>query len=357
MTSEPEPTQRLAHLTHRTVSGETLLSYRGVSGEDLQDAATVSGADQAPESLIARSLQLADGTQVRQLLVDPARRKDGYQRLDNEILAGLRLARQARSRPYPPEVSRLIGYAADSISPFALLEPYRGESADAVAGHLAPTGQHEFRVSLLTGLRWLAEAGIAHCGIGPSTVRWDGEHVLITDFSLATVIGARQQVIAPPAWAALRSQTGLASEGDDILAAGLLIYYVLAGEELTDPGKLDDWPGLGDLLAEVFRKDPGLRPSARELLTERLGARDPVPRGLGIDPALEQGRREFDARRKAKHPELSLGEVAGTSASPASEQEGKNDAGGPAGRLRRLRLLIGGLVTALVVAGLVAWAR
>ena len=137
----------------------------------------------APEFLAARPIRLADGTELRQLRVAGTARRAGYERLDNEILAGLRLREVTGPAGYPPEVSRLYGYEADSADPYALLEPYRGEPLTVAGQHLLGSEQHQFQVSLLTGLCWLAAAGIAHRGIAPTTVRWDGRHAQITDFS------------------------------------------------------------------------------------------------------------------------------------------------------------------------------
>jgi serine/threonine protein kinase len=267
-------------------------------------------------------------------------------------------------------VSRLIGYEATSAEPFALLEPYRGETLGTVARRLLPGDQHRFQVSLLTGLCWLATAGIAHRGIGPSTVRWDGQHVQITDFSLATVIGARREAIGAPPWAAPEQRPGQGrgqvGAQDDVWAAGRLIHYVLTGEELTDRRQLADWPGLGTLLAGVFGP-PEERPSARELLTRRLRESTPVPQGIGADPLLEEGRAQFYHQRARKHPGIApafaAAGQAGEQTGPATASGPQADASGPkAGQgdqapsaARRLRLLIGGLATALAVIGLAVW--
>ena len=286
-------------------------AYGGVPGGAGQVAATVEGeAEPAPPYLTARRVRLTDGSQARQLRIGPVERATGYRRLDNEILAGLRLCRLVGEACYPPEVSRLIGYEADSAEPFALLEPYRGEPLAAAARRLLPDEQHRFQASLLRALCWLTAAGIAHRGIGPSSVRWDGEHVRITDFSLATVIGAPREVIGALPWAAPEQRAdragqarGDVSSRDDVWAAGRLIHYVLTGEELSHLGQVADVPGLEDLLAGVFGPPEG-RPTAAELLTGRLRQPHPVPRGLTAALSLEDGRAQFYAIRARKHPGL-----------------------------------------------------
>jgi serine/threonine protein kinase len=186
--------------------------------------------------------------------------------------------------------------------------------------------------------------------------------VQITDFSLATVIGARREAIGALPWAAPEQRPGQVQgrvgEHDDVWAAGRLIHYVLTGEELTDRRQLADLRGLGSLLAEVFGPPEG-RPTAAELLTRRLSESNPVPRGLGADPLLEEGLRQFCVQRARKHPDIAPPGQSGEQPGPAQPQA---DASGPrAGRgdparpaTRRLPLLAG-LAAALAFLGLVVW--
>jgi hypothetical protein len=291
MTSDPpEPDEQLD------------ISYHAVSGEQVHTQATVSGiADHLPVSLLARSIELADGTPARQLLVDEAQLPAGYQCLDNEILAGTWLYQLTKSRRYPDQVSRLIGYAADGAEPFALVREYDGEPAAAAARHLTPEEQRLFQVSLLTGLRWLAEAGIAHCAIGADTVRWDGDRVLITDFSQATVFGVSRDAPGRQIRQGYGLRTGPVTDRDDVWAAILLCYYISEGQDFSGPDQLANWSAGGDLAAELMAGPEGCQ-SAHEILTTRLGAADPVPRRTGPDPALARGIEEFFRVRKAKHP-------------------------------------------------------
>ena len=231
-------------------------------------------------------------------------RKAGYERLDNEILAGLRLREATESFFYPREVSRLYGYEATSADPYALIEPYRGESLTEAGQYLLESEEHQFQVSLLSGLCWLAAAGIAHRGIAPSTVRWDGRQAQITDFSMSTVIGAPREAIGTPPWAAREQRPGYASGRvsvqDDTWAAGRLIFYIHTGEELTDRRQIDERPTLKNLLAGVFGPPEG-RPTARDLLS-RLNVECPVPLALERRSRLDAGRRHFYAVRASKHP-------------------------------------------------------
>ena len=167
----------------------------------------------------------------------------GYDRLDNEILAGRLLYEVAGWGGYPPEVTCLYGDEATSADPYALFEPYRGEPLSQVGTHLFTDEQEAFEVSLLTGLCWLAAAGIAHRTLSPDTVLWDSQRrrAQITDFSRSTVFGAPREAIAgSPNWVAREARPGRASsivsERDDIWAAGRLIFYVRSqGEDLSGP--------------------------------------------------------------------------------------------------------------------------
>ena len=341
------------------------LTFHTVAGPVVQAIATIgSRREQVGTCLAARWLWLADGAELRQVLIDGAARQEGYERLDNEILAGLRLARAAAPTAYPPEVSRLYGYDPVSAEPFALLEPYRGEALAEVGQQLLPDDHHQFQISLLRGLCWLAAAGIAHRGIGPSTVRWDGRQVQITDFSQATVIGAPRTVIGAPPWAAPEQRDdhvgGEVSGKDDIWAAGRLIFYVRTGEQLTAKGQLTDWPALVSLLDGVFGP-PEDRPTAAEMLVGRLGEASPVPRGVDPDRKLEEGRRRFYAVRARKHPpQTALVEQAWGPPTPPGPQVGQAQVqsdGGPGGGRRGTRRFgwrAGGTATMLALTS-VSW--
>jgi serine/threonine protein kinase len=230
---------------------------------------------------------------------------------------------------YPPEVSRLYGDEAASADPYALFEPYHGEPLRQVGTHLFEEEQEAFEVSLLTGLCWIAAAGIAHRGLSPDTVLWDSQlrRVQITDFSLSTVFGApRKAVMGPPDWVAREQRpgkvSGRVSERDDIWAAGRLIFFVRnQGEELADRGQIAA-SGLGDLLDGVFGPPEG-RPTATELLVNRLRRRNPVPRGAAAgSERLREGRRRFWDTRTRKHPTAPL---------PPEAAEDADGADGPAG--------------------------
>ena len=288
------------------------LTFRRVTGEpDHAVVAVDSTESHVAEYLIARWIWLDDRTELCQLRVIPGPgRSAGYERLDNEILAGRRLHEVTKRVGYPPVLSHLYGDEAESVDPYALLEPYRGEPLHAVVGQMMQVEQRAFEASLLTGLCWLEVAGIAHRGLSPSTVRWDShtQQAQITDFSLGTVFGVPREAIGPADWVGPEQRpgkkvSGLVTEHDDMHAAGRLIYYVRSqGEQLQSKSQLAV-EAYADL--DPFFDQPDRRPTARELLASRLGAGDPVPRGFGGYEWLKDGYERFDFWRQDKHPDIS----------------------------------------------------
>jgi serine/threonine protein kinase len=284
---------------------EVTLTYHSAAGERTTSTFEISGQDRpAPWPLRARQLFRGD-MELWQVFPGEEHRELGYERLDNEILAGLRLARLAARGGgivgYPAQVSRLHGYEADSAEPFVLLYPYRGETFEEVGRRLLPDDQARFQVSLLEGLRWLGAAGIAHRALTPGAIRWDRDtqQAQITDFSQATVFGVPRTVAGTGNWAGPEQRraeeiSGCVSERDDVWGAGQIICYLLTGEPLTSQAQLAGVPDPAGLLAGVFAP-PEARPDARELL-RRLGARDPVPRQLTADP-LQPWRERFASIR------------------------------------------------------------
>jgi hypothetical protein len=124
------------------------------------------------EFLLARRVWLADDTELRQHTVtDNAHRSSGHDALDSEILAGRLLSEVAGWDSYPPEVPCLYGDEAASATPYALFEPYRGEKLSRKAvRQLTEDEMEAIQVSLLTGLCWLAAAGISHRALNPDTL-------------------------------------------------------------------------------------------------------------------------------------------------------------------------------------------
>ncbi len=300
------------------------LQFRRVTGEQTEAEVRTDDEDfPAGEYLLARRVWLDGDTELRQHRVVPGPlRGVGYDRLDNEIIAGRLLYEAAGWGGYPPEVTCLYGDEASSADPYALFEPYRGERLSQVGTHLLTEEQEAFEVSLLTGLRWLAAAGIAHRTLSPDTVWWDSQRrqVQITDFSRSTAFGApREAITGSPGWVAREARpgsvVGVVGERDDIWATGRLIFYVRSqGDELANRAQLAE-SGLSELLDGVFGPPEG-RPTAMELLVERMRRPDPVPPGTGRHRGLREGRMHFWEARQRKHPDAAIPPEAADDADP-----------------------------------------
>jgi serine/threonine protein kinase len=293
-----------------------MLWFRRVTGEYEEVAARVDDAEfPAGEFLMARTVWLEDGTpngrELRQHRpVSGDRRPEGYIRLDNEILAGRRLHQMADWSGYPSEVARLHGDESTSADPYALFEPYRGEPLREVGANLFDDEFDKFLVGLLTGLCWLASAGLAHRAISPDTVWWDSDSVQITDFSRSAPFGtARTPLGGPWAWIARESRPGTCygtvGPTDDVWAAVRLIYFVRSrGEDLQDFGKLAE-SGLvqmfNGLLGPVFGPPEG-RPTASDLIEHGLRRPHLLPGLVDGSKPLIRGRQSFLNAREHRHP-------------------------------------------------------
>ncbi|MGI5171202.1 protein kinase domain-containing protein [Spirillospora sp. CA-253888] len=254
----------------------------------------------------------------------------GARALDNEILAGLRLRRVAPVVPAgrPFEVARLVGHDTTGNEPFALVEPYRGRPCGEEAARLLPHDLRRFQTSLVVGVRRMVAAGIVHRGLGPHTVRWDGDRVQITGFGHAALVGETRTAVGTPPWSAPEQRpervAGEVTDRDDLWAVGCLVHYVATGTEpeFTEPGSagpepgapLDLPPDLARLLADLFAA-PERRPAVAEML-RRVGAPDPVPHAPEPDPETVRGHREFHTVRAAKNPAPPPAEAAPEPAAP-----------------------------------------
>ncbi len=289
------------------------LQFRLYNGEQIEAEAEVDDAEfPAGEFLLARKVRLEDGTDLRQHRpTSGSQRRAGYERLDNEILAGRRLHEVAGWGSYPRELARLHGDEATSADPYTLFEPYRGQPLREVGTYILEEEFDAFVVSLLTGLCWLAAASIAHRAINLDTVRWDGRErrVEITDFSRSTIFGVpRAPSAGSPDWIPREQRPGTCygafGPRDDIWAVGRLIFFVRnQGEALVDRAQIAS-SGLDALFTGMFDRvlgPPEGRPTAWDLLEEGLGRRIPVPRPAD-GSALIAGRERFLETRERRHP-------------------------------------------------------
>ncbi len=213
--------------------------------------------------------------------------------LEREVMAGVRLLDRYPVDRYPAELVRLIGYNLDDVEPFVIVSPVRGTPFEE-SGQLRPDAREAFELSLLRGLAYLAEAGVTHHNLTPSTVHWDGIDVQIRDFGKAVVADRSGEP----------SSNGQAGGGADIWSAGTLILRAATGRNsLVGPEMLAGrGQALRDLLDGVFDEVPTARPSAACLLG-RLNVTVRVPQeDLGAWQRFEEGRLRFDETLRAKWP-------------------------------------------------------
>lgn len=294
----------------------------------------------------------------------PQERVRAFTALDNEILAGVRLARIANGSP-PAELSRLVGYHDDPGAPFALLEPYRGEPLDVLLRRrqLFEAEQSAFREGLLRALGWLRSCEVVHRDIRPGTVRWDTElkSVQLCGFSHATVAGTPRAAVGSEPWASheQRLGTGSCDPRDDVWSAGLVLFQALSGHDVESGGLLPlaAFPGLAADLQDVFATSAHARPGADDLLERFSGSA--VPYRRRIDAHLKPGRARFDegrARKRAASGEPPPEHGAATATVPPRGPERVEPASPapvptaapPAGRWGALVLLLVALVGAAV---------
>ncbi|MXM65541.1 hypothetical protein GR925_19305 [Streptomyces sp. HUCO-GS316] len=282
------------------------------------------GVDDQPTSgsgFRTRTLRLEDGRLFLQRRLLPAytTRAESIDALEAEIRAGLTLIRTFQEVSYPPEFTRLAGYAIEVEQPFLLLDPPRDARtlAERAGGLMLSAEQKKFESSLFRALRLLERAGLVHRSIGPATVRWDGARVQLTDFSTADRVGRPRQRIGSQPWVSPEQHAGTGNNDhrDDIWSAGQLVYFVAHSREPTGnrmppiAGPVRD-----DLLKDVFAERADQRPDARTML-RRIAASDPWDAlGRPSDPLLE-GRRRFVELLADKGPS------AWPAAPPAEEPE------------------------------------
>ncbi|GAB3713877.1 protein kinase domain-containing protein [Nocardiopsis nanhaiensis] len=239
---------------------------------------------------------------------DGDERAEAFDRLDNAILAGVRLARASAGGTYPPELTRLVGYHDDPVAPFALLTPYQGQPVRTLLGRrqLFDEEREAFRHGLLLALERLQAAEVVHRGLSPSTVCWNPDRgtVHVYDFTLATVRGALRTRTGTEPWSSpeQRDGSGRCDPRDDVWSAGLILFQTLTGHRVERGEQLpvDTFPGVSADLRGVFEAEAAHRPDAAELL-ERLTGAATSPRG--IDDHLSPEIRLFYRRLAQKRGE------------------------------------------------------
>jgi serine/threonine protein kinase len=237
----------------------------------------------------------------------------GGAHLEREVSIGRTLARRIGAKQYPACISRLIGYnpgisdmskmsenQANSL-PYAVFTYQRGTLAD-LAGDLPVDPDLFWRIAdgLIIALCYLQSAQVVHRRIRLDTVRWDGEHVQLADFTHAVPEwDAHPGAVGEAPWDAPEQRGGAATADcrDDIYAAALLLAWLATGQEFADDAEAREAIRRLDLgqrtlldAASVERRRD--RPSALELRRRRR-----IPDPLN---AVQRGNlaRESEARAR-----------------------------------------------------------
>jgi hypothetical protein len=272
----------------------------GVLRERLLKVVKVSSGP-PPATLDGQLLQrrvLCDGTHTPWDAIDA---------LDNEIRIGVHLAARFEhiGAAYPSQLSLLVGWAAEGLEPFALFQPYRAEPCQRLAGRVLSRQEAEFEAGLFSALRMLEVAAVAHLGISPQTVRWDGDgrRVQLVDFSRAAVAGEQATPSRPTPWRSPHPADPVDCR-DDIYSAGTVIHQMVTGRQAgvappADSENEDGDSALGAVLEGVFESSPGARPTPSELL-RRLQMPDPWPGPVDPDDGFDRARAEFEAQVRRK---------------------------------------------------------
>lgn len=219
--------------------------------------------------------------------------------LDHEWRIGKWLGEQGRDF-----VSTMVGHNPTSVPPYSVMT-FRGSPLSQMDLPLDRETLRRVITGLLNGLEVLRASRVVHRRINLDTLCWDGVALQITDFTRAELDGTGEAV-----W-----------HGDDVYAAGLVIYHLYTGElPEDDPSAMrarlagQDGP-LRELLGgrnrrpgtdwggEVFADRAEDRPDARVLL-DRWGdgaPRPPLRQARAYEEREREGRRNFAELRARQH--------------------------------------------------------
>jgi hypothetical protein len=208
------------------------------------------------------------------------------QALDHEVRALSRLGQafpDSRVRPFP----RLVGYDMDTESPWALVTPYRGAPAQQRVGDLLSTGRNQLVTELFHALAHLQEAELVLCDLTLSSLFLSSADVQLVRFESAAMVAERRA-----------DGQGWACAGDDMTAAGHVLYEVFTGVRAgPETLRLQEVPLLAATLGDVFDSRRAQPPTAAAVLA-RLGRSD-VPKA-DYQLGLAAGHAEFERLRSGK---------------------------------------------------------
>ncbi|GGU79744.1 hypothetical protein [Lentzea flava] len=278
-------------MTHSATNFDTLTGRDPAGRPAYWQVQTVDTAPGADSLLVTSRVKTHDGTTLlHRTLPDMANPVDlalAELLLDNEIRALTRL--HARYAVPLPELPRLVGYDFDSAEPFVLLEPPAGRSVSGGLRTLLIDERRRFLIGLFRALAELAAVDLVHGSVGLSSLCWDGHTTQLINLEHTVNTGEASR-------SSLSRNGGVAHPGDDVLAAGRVVYELFTGKrvDLGDAPDLSSQPEvLAALLDGVFEARPDDRPTAVQVL-ERLNDRDPLPRPVDVAATMQAGYERFD---------------------------------------------------------------
>ncbi|GAA3146360.1 hypothetical protein GCM10010466_41730 [Planomonospora alba] len=263
---------------------------------------------------------------VKALHTDVAAAPGLRARLAGEVAAARRVASSC--------TARLIAADPAAPEPYIVSEYVGGPSlreAVAAGGTLAGDRLVRLAVAVATALAALHEAGVVHRDLKPDDVLLGPDGPRVIDFGVTrtkrtSAAFPAQAVGSPPYMAPEALTAGRVGPAADVFAWGAVVLFAATGRSPFEAGSVGEvlhrvltCEPATDVLPEPLRtlaaaaldKDPGARPSSRDLLLGLLGRAGGAPPGERIGALLDEG-----ARRAAGPPAApdaayrALGEVA-----------------------------------------------
>ncbi len=268
----------------------------------------------------------------------------GRQRDVNE--ERLLLEAEAAARLTHPNIVTLFDVGRSEHGPYLVLELLEGRTLGArlADGALAVREAVRIGVEVAKGLAHAHAHGVVHRDLKPENVfLCDDGRVKVLDFGLAHAFGRRRADGGTPAYMAPEQVAGAPEdERTDVFALGVLLYQMISGDLPFAEGASGRWraaprlvvaedPELGDLVAEMLRKEPVKRPRDGARVLEALSrvAREleaqpqresPAPRKTPPAPGAERRRsRRSDAPSRDRIASIAVLPFADLS--PAKDQD------------------------------------